>query len=87
MEPPSVAVDRGGVRAGSPAEAPRLNTGNEFYSVQGVEVADSNARKVAKFVEVISGAHLRRNVKNAEREVKQIEIIAGKPKQALEAGA
>lgn len=76
-----------GVRSGSPAEAAGLKVGDEILSVQGIEVADSNARKIAKLVQVSPGEHLRLVVRNVAGEVKEIEIIAGEATQGTEAGA
>lgn len=74
-----------GVRSGSPAEAAGLEVGDEILSVQGVEVADSNARKIAKLVQVNPGEHLRLVVRDVAGAVKEIDIIAGLAR--LEAGA
>lgn len=76
-----------GVRSGSPAEAAGLKVGDEILSIQGIEVADSNARKIAKLVQVSPGEHLRLVVRNVAGEVKEIEIIAGEATQGTEAGA
>ena len=76
-----------GVRPGSPAEAAGLGVGDEILSVQGVEVADSNARKIAKLVQVSPGEHLRLVVRDVAGEVKEIDIIAGRARPGAEAGA
>jgi C-terminal processing protease CtpA/Prc len=76
-----------GVRSGSPAEAAGLEVGDEILSVQGVEVADSNARKIAKLVQVNPGEHLRLVVRDVAGEVKEIDIIAGLARLEAEAGA
>ena len=76
-----------GVRSGSPAEAAGLEVGDEILSVQGVEVADANARKIAKLVQVNPGEHLRLVVRDVAGAVKEIDIIAGKARMEIEAGA
>lgn len=76
-----------GVRSGSPAEAAGLEVGDEILSVQGVEVADSNARKIAKLVQVNPGEHLRLVVRDVAGAVKEIDIIAGRARLEAEAGA
>ncbi|MDD3764745.1 MAG: PDZ domain-containing protein [Nevskiales bacterium] len=74
-----------GVRAGSPAEAAGLRVGDEILEVQGVEVADANARRVAKLVEVDPGEHLLLRVRSADGETRDVEIIAGQAPQAATA--
>ena len=69
------------VRSGSPAEAAGLKGGDEIVEVQGVEIADSNARKVAKLVEVAPGAILRLKVRNPAGETREVEIIAGEERR------
>jgi len=66
-----------GIRTGSPADAAGLEVGDVILEVQGVAVAESNARRVATLVDVQPGEHLRLKVRNAAGTVKDVDIIAG----------
>ena len=65
------------VRSGSPAEAAGLEAGDEIIEIQGVQIADANARKVAKLVEVSPGELLLLKVRNPAGETREVQIIAG----------
>ena len=70
------------IRPESPAEAAGLEVGDEILSVQGVEITEANARKVAKLVQVAPGEHLLLIVKDDFGETREIDIIAGKSHRA-----